>query len=52
MQANSARVNIEQEIRILQKIQLKEKDYLGEGANAKVYKYSLLNQPLAVKCYK
>ena len=45
-------LNIEQELGNLSKITLNENDYIGQGINAKVYKYSLQNHALAVKCYK
>ena len=45
-------MEIEQGIGNLTMIKLIESDKMGEGANAPVYKYSLKNHQIAVKCYQ
>ena len=45
-------MEIKQDIGNLTMIKLIESDKIGEGANASVYKYSLQNHQIAVKCYQ
>ena len=42
----------EEEINKLEAIELNEKDLIGGGANAKVYRYNLNNTAVAIKCFK
>ena len=42
----------EEEINKLQTIELNEKDLIGVGVNAKVYRYNLKNTVVAVKCFQ
>ena len=42
----------EEEINKLQTIELNEKDLIGGGVNAKVYRYNLKNTVVAVKCFQ
>ena len=42
----------EEEINKLEAIELNEKDLIGGGVNAKVYRYNLKNAVVAVKCFK
>ena len=42
----------EEEINKLETIELNEKDLIGGGVNAKVYRYNLKNAVVAVKCFK
>ena len=45
-------MEIEQEIGNLTIINLIESDKMGKGTHASVYKYSLKNHQIAVKCYQ
>ena len=44
--------NIEEEIRKMSTIQLKEKNLIGEGSFAQVYRYQIGDTQLAVKYFK
>ena len=44
--------SFEEEINKLEIIELNEKDMIGGGVNAKVYRYHLKNTAVAVKCFK
>ena len=45
-------MEIEQGIGNLTMIKLNESDKMGKGTHASVYKYSLKNHQIAVKCYQ
>ena len=49
--SNTEMIDIEEEIKNLSVIQVKQSDFLGQGINGFVYKYSLKNHALAVKIY-